>query len=189
MSIVLRCPNCGTTQRHGGECEACSEGEVQYFCANHAEGIWLAGPSCSQCGAKVGDPPRRRAPAPPPPPLSTPPAGPPEFRPPTRRRTGGDSEEPDLAGRRRSRELDDPAGADGVPLEPSLVDLLEEITEAHARRRAPRAVEVPPWAEPPRRGIGFPIGGCLVRLFGLGLLLFLAFVIFLFVLFGGLIGG
>ena len=55
MSVVLRCPTCGTTQGHAGECEACSEGEVRYFCTNHDEGIWLDGPVCSRCGAKFGD--------------------------------------------------------------------------------------------------------------------------------------
>ena len=35
MSVVLRCPTCGTTQGDAGECEACSEGEVRYFCTNH----------------------------------------------------------------------------------------------------------------------------------------------------------
>ena len=64
MSVVLRCPTCGTTQAHDGECEACSEGEVRYFCTNHDEGIWLDGPVCNRCAAKFGDPPRK-PPAPP----------------------------------------------------------------------------------------------------------------------------
>jgi hypothetical protein len=54
MSVVLRCPACGTTQEHGGECEACSEGEVRYFCTNHDQRLWLDGPVCSRCGAKFG---------------------------------------------------------------------------------------------------------------------------------------
>lgn len=76
-----------------------------------------------------------------------------------------------------------------VPAEPSLVDLLEEITEAGRRRRAPYEVAETPWPVPPRRGAGFPLAGCLIRLLGLGLLLLIAFVIFMFVLFGGIIGG
>ena len=66
MSVVLRCPTCGTTQGDLGECEACSEGEVRYFCTNHDEGIWLDGSVCSRCGARFGDAPRK-PPTPPPP--------------------------------------------------------------------------------------------------------------------------
>ena len=29
--VVLRCPNCGTTQAGPGECEACHEAEVAYI--------------------------------------------------------------------------------------------------------------------------------------------------------------
>ena len=55
MSVVLRCPTCGTTQGHPGECEACSEGHVRYFCTNHEQGMWLDGPVCTHCGSKFGD--------------------------------------------------------------------------------------------------------------------------------------
>jgi hypothetical protein len=56
--VVLRCRNCGTTQRAPGECEACHEAEVHYFCSNHKPGLWLDGPSCSHCGARFGAPTR-----------------------------------------------------------------------------------------------------------------------------------
>jgi hypothetical protein len=82
MSVVLRCPTCGTTQGHAGECEACSEGVVRYFCTSHDKGIWLEGPVCSTCGSRFGDArPASRAPR-----VPIPPAGAPDFRPPTRRR-------------------------------------------------------------------------------------------------------
>ena len=57
--VVLRCPNCGTTKATSGECEACHEAQVRYYCTNHTPGRWLEGSTCSQCGAKFGDPPRR----------------------------------------------------------------------------------------------------------------------------------
>jgi hypothetical protein len=53
--VVLRCPNCGTTQAGPGECEACHEAQVAYFCTNHSPGRWLEAPTCPQCGARFGE--------------------------------------------------------------------------------------------------------------------------------------
>lgn len=53
--VVLRCSNCGTVQASTGECEACHEAQVRYFCTNHAPGKWLDGPSCPDCGARFGE--------------------------------------------------------------------------------------------------------------------------------------
>lgn len=64
--VVIRCPNCGTTQSALGECDACHEAETRYFCPDHEPGRWLDGPSCSACGARVGVPGIRSRPAPPP---------------------------------------------------------------------------------------------------------------------------
>jgi hypothetical protein len=50
--VVLRCPNCGTTQESPGECDACHEASVRYFCPNHSPGRWLDGPVCAECGAR-----------------------------------------------------------------------------------------------------------------------------------------
>ena len=190
MSVVLRCANCGTTQGQVGECEACSEGEVRYFCTNHDQGIWLGGPVCSRCGATFGDPPRRPAPAPLPPPVPTRPAGAPDFRPPARRRTRERPPEPDFVPVRPPRRPDreEPVDPEVVPRTPSLGELLEAISEARAHPRAPYEVEDTPWAGPPRPGVGFPLAGCLIRILSLGFLLFLALVVFVFLLFGGLIG-
>ena len=183
MSVVLRCANCGTTQSHRGECEACSESEVRYFCTNHNEGIWLDGPVCSRCGAKFGEAPGRSAPAPTRRPAAAAPAGAPDFRPPSPPRPVERPLERDLGRPRPPRpDRDIERGT------PSLGDLLEEISEARARGRAPLEIEETPWAGPARRGIGFPLAGCLVRFLGLGFLLLVAFVVFLFLLFGGLIG-
>lgn len=65
--VVLRCPNCGTTQATSGECEACHEGNVRYYCANHSPGRWLDGPVCEECAlrpARVEGPPRVPSPSP-----------------------------------------------------------------------------------------------------------------------------
>lgn len=55
-AVVRRCPNCGTTQSTLGVCDACHDGEVRYFCNNHTPGRWLETSSCSQCGARFGEP-------------------------------------------------------------------------------------------------------------------------------------
>ena len=72
--VVIRCPNCGTTQGRLGECDACHHADVAYFCPNHAPGQWLEGSACPSCGARFGvapahtgpvsDAPPRRAPRP-----------------------------------------------------------------------------------------------------------------------------
>ncbi|MEO8548564.1 MAG: hypothetical protein ABI678_01265 [Kofleriaceae bacterium] len=64
MSVVLRCPNCGTTQTTPGDCEACHEAQVRYFCTNHEPGIWLDGPTCPQCAARPAPAPRPPRPRP-----------------------------------------------------------------------------------------------------------------------------
>ena len=78
--VVLRCPSCGTTRATPGECDACHEAAVQWFCRNHEPGRWIDGPPCPECGAGV----ERAAPVPPPPPRrhST---SPPSLDPPPRR--------------------------------------------------------------------------------------------------------
>ena len=85
--VALRCPHCGTTQSGSGECGACHEATVQYFCANHSPGRWLDGPSCTLCGARFGEarpaprvPPTR--PSAPPPSRGAPPAAGPRTAPP-----------------------------------------------------------------------------------------------------------
>jgi hypothetical protein len=62
--VVLRCANCGTTQSTSGECQACHEQNVRFYCTRHTPGLWLTMPVCSQCGAEYGKdlPPKERAP-------------------------------------------------------------------------------------------------------------------------------
>ena len=182
MSVVLRCPTCGTTQGHVGECEACSDGEVRYFCTNHDEGTWLEGPVCSRCGARFG----ARSEKPWPTVVSTPPAGAPDFRPRGARRAPGRPPEPDVGSRppRRS-EREEPADSEVAP--PSLGELLREMAEERVRAGARYEPEEVPWAEPRVRRPAFPVGGCLVRIVSLVFLVIVALVILLFVLFGGLV--
>jgi hypothetical protein len=80
--VLIRCQHCGTTQATLGECEACHEGETRYYCPNHTPGLWLDGPHCPTCGARVGVPPviraePPRAPRSPAPPRDAPRKGPP----------------------------------------------------------------------------------------------------------------
>jgi hypothetical protein len=63
--VIIRCPNCGTTQGALGECEACHEADTRYFCTNHVPGLWLDGPVCSTCGARYGVARETRRPPPP----------------------------------------------------------------------------------------------------------------------------
>jgi hypothetical protein len=172
--VVLRCPNCGTTRGAPGECEACHEAQVRYYCTNHTPGRWLDGPACSQCGAAFGERPRPRAPAPAPAapaPTARPrPASRPFTRPgPGRTTTRGSGRFP-------------PAPDEAFPSRdehfgraPSLQELLLE---------ALRARHVPPpeplrEREPSTRGRG--PGGCLLRFMLLLFFLFLAMMSGLFV--------
>ena len=186
MSVVLRCPTCGTTQGHTGECEACSEGQVRYLCTSHDEGIWLEGPTCRRCGAKFGDaaqkPTAPRASSAP-----TRSAGAPDFRPPGRRRSSERPPEPDFRKRpRRPSEREDPPGPEVLPRTPTLGELFEEITEARARAGGRDEADLP-WAEPRAHRPGFPLAGCLVRVVGLVFVLIVAAILLLFLLFGGIL--
>ena len=63
---VLRCPNCGTTQASPGECEACHDADVRWFCPNHTPGRWLDGAVCAECASRPKrEPPRPRPTTPP----------------------------------------------------------------------------------------------------------------------------
>jgi hypothetical protein len=75
MSVNIRCPNCGTTRAALGECEACGEPKVRYFCTNHRPGIWLDSPICPSCGERFGE---RARPIPTPAPPIPARAGPPK---------------------------------------------------------------------------------------------------------------
>ena len=79
-SVIIRCPNCGTSQAALGECEVCHDADARYFCTNHDPGRWLDEPRCAMCGARYGveSGPSRPAPrARPEPPVAWPPPSPP----------------------------------------------------------------------------------------------------------------
>ena len=154
-AIVLRCPACGTTQTHLGECDACSEGDVRYFCTNHSTGLWLSESRCTTCGAKFGDAPTVR-------PAPTVRAAPtrPRVTPPIDSTSAIPVRElpaPTVGPpRRRVAETEDPDA------EPSLADVLVDMIEEGRRARA---AEEPRWREPIAAAPHKPvIAGCLGRL-------------------------
>lgn len=196
--VVLRCPNCGTTRSAPGECDACHESAVRYFCTNHSPGRWLESSACGQCGARFGEAGRRMPPGGPrpggpaaPPGASggpQPAAGRPAATPrppsaePTRRPAPTGPSEPGGRGTGgiappRPREAPRPAVPDDDPL---------RIFRGGPAGGVPTGSPEPPWVEPPptwiepeppaarRRGPG--LGGCLLRL-----------VLFVFVLLFGLV--
>ena len=173
--VVLRCPHCGTTRGAPGECDACHEAEVRYYCTNHSPGRWLESAACGQCGAKFGDPVR-------PPVAPTPPSPPASVRPPLSHRRRPPTPAPPEPPRRAPRwSRADPPPPDGRERRgtrgPTLDDILREA--ARPRRIPPEAPPAPDLA-PVVRGLG----GCLIRSVLLFLLLIAALVIGLFV-FGG----
>lgn len=157
--VVLRCPNCGTTKGSPGECEACHEAQVRYFCTNHKPGRWLDAPACPQCGARFGEAPRPPAPPPTPAPTRRPgPAAPP------RKAAGG----PSIWD--RGRRPPTPEGA--TDARPALrVVVPEALTKALSRvRRLPRRAAPVPDETLPRPTPA--LGGCLARALFLVVFLF-----------------
>ena len=142
-TVVFRCPHCGTTHASAGECDACHEADVRWWCPNHTPGRWLDAPACTECGATLD-----RAPA---------------VRPtPSPRR-----ETPRYEGPAR---VPPPLGEPRRPTRPR--HPLEELEEILRRRRDPREVgrldhdedvEAPPgWrVEPPIRISAGPVFGCI----------------------------
>lgn len=166
MSVVRRCPNCGTTRATAGECEACHEAQVRYFCTNHSPGLWLDGPACSQCGARLGQPAPRAAPAAretrSPAPVATPPAAYPRSR--TPRAT------PEVW---RSREPSPPTEEEPPVRVASPGALLHSMLRAAVlARSSTRTGEI----DGVRRRTGRGLVGCVLRLAVVVVLLFLAVV-------------
>ena len=193
--VVLRCPNCGTTRATPGECEACHDAQVRYYCTNHKPGLWLDTPTCSQCGARFGEPsPTRpvapgrapRPPSPPPPPPRRTPAGatPPPRVEPVR---GPRGRAPDRGRRPRSPYEVGGRGPEAADPLARLRDILR--TAARARRSPWGDVPVPP----PVPRLRLPLAGCLFRLLLFLLLMMLLAFGSTFMLLGGglleLLGG
>jgi len=180
MSVVLRCPNCGTTRATPGECEACHEARARYYCANHAPGLWLDSSACPKCGSRFGEPPRAFAP---PAPVvrsaRTPPATPASARPSAPLSSAvADRPAPHAEPAKVVADRSEPASvireedraklATMAPWQTILSAVLNARSAARARERLP---------------IGVGAGGCLRRLLMIVLLLGVALVIALF-LFG-----
>ena len=162
--VVLRCPNCGTVRSTEGQCEACHEASVRYFCTNHAPGVWLESAACPQCGARFGDPTERKS-APVEAPITRPAiVRPPATRPADDRSSIGpwDTEAPP-----EYSPADDRAGRPD-PLRVLLEAMMAASRARSARVERPRYEEVEPVR---RRG-----GGCFGRLLML-IVLIIAFIV------------
>lgn len=190
--VVLRCPSCGTTKGAPGECEACHEAQVRYFCTNHTPGRWLDARACPHCGARFGEPARPTAastpaapvrprvpvpgavPAPAPASTSTSRPKYPSARPP--KASGGGSGD--------GRERLPPAMDAGLDARAERVKRWSELLRAATRAR-PVPMEAAPdfKAAPTGRGLG----GCLLRLVLLMVFGFVALIGSLFLLGGSLL--
>ena len=186
--VVVRCPNCGTTQAALGECEACHEAETRYFCPNHTPGLWLDAPACASCGARVGvAPPAAKKPAPRSgeggrrPPRATPPRDtpPPREAPPSRRRRPREEPRPASPEEVWSGDVRTPERG-----EFDLFDVLEEMTAA--RTRGGRSVEAPLPPPPPVLEVPRAVSsafGCLRRLVVIAVILIVLAVLAMFAFF------
>lgn len=156
MSVILRCPHCGTSRGTPGECDACHEAEVRYFCTNHTPGLWLERPACAQCGARFGE---AAAPAPAAPPPA--PRGPTFGRVPPPPPPSGDA----VFGRHGESARRPPT---------SIEDVLAEVARARPATPPPgprpRPIEIDPRVAV--RGMG----GCLVR----AVVMLVVFVVMIF---------
>lgn len=171
--VVLRCPTCGTTQNHPGECDACYDDQVRYFCSNHNPALWLEKPVCRECGAKCGEAPRRH-PVPPPRADSSPPA---------RRMRRSEARlpiPPSEGDPRRSR----PRDPEAAPVAPSLADLLASVLVARRKRTSDWAEDELRWERPELRLPRFALKRFIVRLVWLALLLLAVAVTVTFLLVG-----
>ena len=175
--IVIRCPNCGTTQTTLGECEACHEATTRWFCPNHEPGLWLDAALCPTCGARPGVPGARSRPTPTP---TRPraPIAPPRSSPPPRRTPAREEiytpETPDA----------EPEVWSG-PVYPA----------GDPRNRDPRFGDVPDaWRIDPSVMLPTAVRvvslfGCLRRLVMIAIVLLVLFAIGFFSLFGGFVFG
>jgi len=175
--VVIRCPNCGTTQADLGECDACHHDGVSYYCTNHPSGRFLDGPTCPECGAAHGidaPPPAPRRDAP------LPPSAPVEWGPPPGGPRSRDRElppewvvvEPDSwpgAGDPRRRPADSPFGAPfDLPLDAGRDPRFERIDPTDAARVVARGAM-----------------GCVGRL----VMMVVVLIVLAVLLVGGFIGG
>jgi len=182
--VILRCPHCGTSTTTPGECEACHEAQVRYYCTNHQPGRWLDASACSQCGAKFGDPVRPAA-------KSAPPAASPRPRTTITSATPPRADPPPLPprtstkpwGRRvRERSPDLDAGDEStLTRDPRTARMLEILRAASRAGRMSRGAAYPTRETPP---VGAALGGCLMRFVFLVMFLFIILTLMLSLLGG-----
>ena len=187
--VILRCPNCGTSKTSPGECEACHEAQVRYYCTNHKPGRWLDASACPQCGATFGDPVRPVArsipPAAPPRPRTTvtsaapprvdpPPSPPRTSAKPWSRRERERSPDPDLGPRDESTSVRDMRTA----------RMLEILRAASRAGRMSRGATYTTTEAPP---VGAALGGCLMRFVILAMFLLIIFFLMLSLVGGSLL--
>ncbi|WP_324808417.1 hypothetical protein SH584_02905 [Sphingomonas sp. LY29] len=147
-----------------GQCEACHEAAVRYFCLNHKPGLWLEVSTCPQCGARFGDPvPSRRE--------EEKPVERPAVSPPPTRRTPRIARDTDsVAGPWSAGPTAEPRGT-GSAHDPFRI-LIGAMTAA-ARARSERAARREYGETVPVRRGG---GGCVGRIFMLVLFLVALFL-------------
>jgi hypothetical protein len=189
--VILRCPNCGTSKATPGECDACHEAQVRYYCTNHKPGHWLDASVCPQCGSKFGDPVRPAArpipPAAPPHPRTTvtsaapsrvdpPPSPPRTSAKPWGRRERERSPDPDLVASDESTSVRDIRTA----------RMLEILRAASRVGRMSRGATYTTPEAPP---VGASLGGCLMRFVILAMFLLISFFLMLSLVGGSLFGG
>lgn len=171
-AVVLRCPNCGTTQSTQGECEACHEGQVRFYCTNHKPGRWLDSQVCLQCGAAYGRPdPRPAATRTSRSPPATPPAsrsGTPEIRSSPRSSSSRDRVGP--WGERSSPPAGDYISEEVVARERALKRLHDLLRGPYGRGRTPVDMDMPSYSAAP-----VIAGGCLRFVLLIFLFLLLSF--------------
>ena len=189
--VILRCPNCGTSKTTPGECEACHEAQVRYYCTNHKPGRWLDASVCPQCGAKFGDPvrPAARPVAPATPPrrrttitsTAPPRADPPPMPPRTSAKPWGRRE------RERSPDPDPGASDESASVRDIRTARMLEILRAASRagRMSRGATYTAPEAPP----VGAALSGCLMRFVILAMFLLISFFLMLSLVGGSLFGG
>ncbi len=187
--VILRCPNCGTSKATPGECEACHEAQVRYYCTNHKPGRWLDTSVCPECGAKFGDPVRPAArpvsPAAPPRPRTTvTSAAPPRTDPPPSPRT---SAKP-WSRRERERSPDHGRGTGDESASVRDIRTARMLEILRAASRAGRMSREATYTTPEAPPVGAALGGCLMRFVILAMFLLISFFLMLSLVGGSLFG-
>ncbi len=184
--VILRCPNCGTSTATSGECEACHEAEVRFYCTNHKPGHWLDAPACPQCGAKFGDPIRPAAPSVPPPVRPRPPVPSPKAAPRREPPPPLDTSPGPWGRKERRRSARPEAETDGASAGDIRTAKMLEMLRALSR--AGRITRRPTYTVPEAPSERAAAGGCLMRFMLLVMFLFIILPLIFSLIGGSLLG-